>query len=48
VTADISVRESGGYTNIDLKKMKRVPGAAAPAPAPAAPPADATGTAPLF
>lgn len=54
VTADISVRESGGYTNIDLKKMKRVPSAAAPAPAApaaaaaAAPPADSTGTAPLF
>jgi len=51
VTADISVRESGGYTNIDLKKMKRVPGAAAPAPAAsaaAASPADGTGTAPLF
>lgn len=54
VTADISVRESGGYTNIDLKKMKRVPGAAAPAPAApaaaaaAAPLADSTGTAPLF
>lgn len=35
VSAEIAVRESNGYTNIDLKNVK--PRAAAPAPAPAAP-----------
>lgn len=33
VAADVSVKQNGDYTNIDLRKMRRLSGTSAPAPA---------------